>query len=82
MPKTICSRRRPRKNIPKNIFVADLKTYEEVIRFIPKSIEPVKDIYIKFIKENKNTVMLWLADMRMAMKDIDDEDSFFMENFC
>ena len=69
-------------NIPKNIFVADLKTYEEVIRFIPKSIEPVKDIYIKFIKENKNTVMLWLADMRMAMKDIDDEDSFFMENFC
>ena len=37
---------------------------------------------IKFIKENENTVKLWLTDMRMAMEDIDDEDSFFMENFC
>lgn len=69
-------------NIPKNIFVADLKTYEEVLEFIPKALEPVQDIYIKFIKENENTVKLWLADMRMAMKDINDEDSFFMENFC
>lgn len=69
-------------NIPKNIFVADLKTYEEVIGYIPKSLESLEDIYIKFIKENEKTVRIWLEDMRMAMEDIDDEDSFFMENFC
>lgn len=67
--------------IPENIFIYNLDTYEEVRDFVPSSMKGVEDIYVKFICDNENLIRVWLDDIKMAIKEMEDEDIFFIENF-